>query len=211
MATDHVDVLIVGAGISGIGAACHLRRTLPERSYAILEAREVSGGTWDLFRYPGIRSDSDMHTFGFGFKPWKSEDSIADGPAILSYLRETAEEYGVDKHIRYRHRVTAASWSSETASWTVDFERLDTGATEQISCNFLMMNTGYYNHEAGYQPEFPGIQDYQGSFIHPQHWPEDLDYAGKRVVVIGSGATAVTLVPTMAATCRPRDHVAALA
>lgn len=200
MATDHVDVLIVGAGISGIGAACHLRRTLPDRSYAILEAREVSGGTWDLFRYPGIRSDSDMHTFGFGFKPWKSEDSIADGPAILSYLRETAEEYGVDKHIRYRHRVTAASWSSETASWTVDFERLDTGTTEQISCNFLMMNTGYYNHEAGYQPEFPGIQDYQGSFIHPQHWPEDLDYAGKRVVVIGSGATAVTLVPTMAAT-----------
>jgi len=207
MSAKHVDVLIVGAGMSGIGVACHLRRTHPDRSYAILEAREVSGGTWDLFRYPGIRSDSDMHTFGFGFRPWESEDSIADGPAILKYLRETAVEYGVDQHIIYRRKLVAADWSSEQGIWTVEAVRQGNGETEQYTCNFLLMNTGYYQHDSGYQPEFAGRDRYRGEFVHPQFWPEELDYAGKKVVVIGSGATAVTLVPTMAGTA---EHVTML-
>lgn len=207
MSAKHVDVLIVGAGVSGIGVACHLRRTHPGRSYAILEARAVSGGTWDLFRYPGIRSDSDMHTFGFGFRPWSSADSIADGPAILEYLRETAVEYGVDKNIIYQRKVVAAQWSSETGTWTVDTVRQDDGEIEQYTCNFLLTNTGYYQHDSGYQPEFSGRDKFQGEFVHPQFWPEGLDYAGKKVVVIGSGATAVTLVPTMAATA---EHVTML-
>ncbi len=197
---EHVDVLIAGAGLSGIGAACHLVRESPDRTFAVLEARAASGGTWDLFRYPGIRSDSDMYTLGYAFRPWRGPKSIADGDSILNYLRATAAEYGVDRKIHYHHKVVAASWSSEQARWTVDVERTDTGETRQLTCNFLFGNTGYYSYDEGYTPRFPGIERYQGTLVHPQEWPADLDYAGKRVVVIGSGATAVTLVPSLAAT-----------
>jgi monooxygenase len=197
---EHLDVLIAGAGLSGIGAACHLVRESPGRSYAVLEARAASGGTWDLFRYPGIRSDSDMFTLGYGFRPWRGAKSIADGGSILAYLRDTAAEFGVDEKIRYHHRVTAASWSSEQARWTVDVERTDTGETLQLTCNFLFGNTGYYSYEQGYTPRFPGLERYQGTVVHPQEWPAGLDYAGRRVLVIGSGATAVTLVPALAGT-----------
>lgn len=207
MAVDHVDVLIVGAGISGIGAACHLTDSDPTKSYAIVEARGASGGTWDLFRYPGVRSDSDMHTLGFRFRPWRAADSIADGPAILDYLRDTARAYDVDRHIRYHHKVVNAEWSSDTATWNVEIARTDIGETTRISCNFLFMCSGYYNYDKGYQPEFPGVENYRGTFLHPQHWPEDLDYAGKKVVIIGSGATAVTLVPAMAESA---EHVTML-
>ena len=200
MAAEHVDVLVVGAGISGIGAAYHLQERCPGKSYAILEARADLGGTWDLFRYPGIRSDSDMHTLGFRFKPWTDTTALADGPSILSYLRETAEESGVVDRIRYHHRVVAAEWSTPDSRWTVEVERTDTGETVQLTCGFLFMCSGYYRYDQGYSPEFPGIDRFGGQVVHPQHWPEDLDYAGKRVVVIGSGATAVTLVPAMAAT-----------
>jgi cation diffusion facilitator CzcD-associated flavoprotein CzcO len=195
---EHVDVLVVGAGLSGIGAACHLERNCPERSYMLLEAREDTGGTWDLFRYPGIRSDSDMHTLGYSFRPWEQAKTIADGPSILEYVRDTAKEYGVVDKIRCGHRVVAAAWSSADTRWTVTAERTDTGETVQLSCTFLLSCTGYYNYEHGYTPEFPGAERFEGTIVHPQHWPEDLDYAGKRVVVIGSGATAVTLVPSMA-------------
>ena len=198
MPNDHVDVLIVGAGLSGIGAAHHLQERCPGKSYAILEAREAIGGTWDLFRYPGIRSDSDMHTLGYRFRPWTDDKSIAEGAKILDYVRDTAREGGIDRHIRFSHRVVSAAWSSEEALWTVEAERTDTGETVTLTCGFLFMNTGYYRYDEGYTPEFPGIDSFAGEVVHPQHWPEDLDYAGKRVVVIGSGATAMTLVPSMA-------------
>jgi monooxygenase len=188
----HLDVLIVGAGLSGIGAAYRLQTQAPGWSYAILEGRDDLGGTWDLFRYPGIRSDSDMFTLGFPFHPWKAAKAIADGPSILEYLHETAARYGIDKHIRFRQHVLRASWSSEEALWTVE----TTGET--YTCSFLYVCSGYYDYDAGYVVDFPGLEDFQGQVVHPQHWPKDLDYTGKRVVVIGSGATAVTLVPAMA-------------
>jgi monooxygenase len=197
---DHVDVVIVGAGLSGIGAACHIQRECPDRSYLILEGRADLGGTWDLFRYPGVRSDSDMHTLGYDFKPWTDEKSIADGPAILAYVRETASENGVDRHIRYRHHVDAASWSSDEAQWTVHARNTDTGELVDVTCSFLFMNAGYYSYNEPYAAEIPGIEQFRGTVVHPQFWPEDLDYAGKHVVVIGSGATAMTIVPAMAAT-----------
>lgn len=198
--TEHLDVIIVGAGLSGIGAGCHLSRAFPDRSYAVLEARETSGGTWDLFRYPGVRSDSDMFTLGYRFRPWRGAAAIAHGEDILRYVRETAEEHGVDRHIRYQHRVVAADWSSEDSRWTVTVERGDTGSTEQLTCDFLFACSGYYRYDEGYTPHFEGVEEFRGQVVHPQHWPEDLDYAGKRVVVIGSGATAVTLIPSMAGT-----------
>ncbi len=198
MATDYFDVIIVGAGLSGIGAAVHLQRECPGRSYTILESRDAIGGTWDLFRYPGIRSDSDMHTLGYSFKPWKDPKAIADGPAIREYVRETASENGVDQHIRFGHRVTRIAWSSEDATWTVTVHH--DGETQDLQCNFLMMCAGYYSYRRAHTPDFPGRDDYQGTVIHPQFWPEDLDYSGKRVVVVGSGATAMTLVPAMAET-----------
>ncbi|GAA4604419.1 cation diffusion facilitator CzcD-associated flavoprotein CzcO [Actinoplanes octamycinicus] len=195
---EHLDVLIVGAGISGIGAGRYLKTELPGKSFAILEARAASGGTWDLFRYPGIRSDSDLHTFGYEFKPWRDEQSIADAPRILDYLRETITENGLDRHIRFHHRVLAASWSSERARWSVEVERADTGERITLTCGWLFSASGYYRYDEGFTPDFAGRDDFRGQIVHPQHWPEDLDYAGKRVVVIGSGATAVTIVPAMA-------------
>jgi monooxygenase len=198
MAQEHFDVLIIGAGLSGIGAACHLTTDCPGKTYAVLEARERSGGTWDLFRYPGIRSDSDMFTLGYRFRPWRDAKAIADGPSILRYIRETATAYGVDKRIRYGRRAVHASWSSADACWTVEVANAQTGETERLTCSFLFANTGYYRYDEGYSPEFPGSERFAGEIVHPQHWPEDLDYTGKRVVVIGSGATAVTLVPAMA-------------
>ena len=197
-ATEHFDVLLVGAGISGIGAARHLQDRCPDLSWTILESRADMGGTWDLFRYPGIRSDSDMYTLGFAFKPWLAAKAIGDGPAILDYVRETARENGIEPHIRFRHHVIRASWSSETAIWTVEAERRDTGERVRFTCRWLHMCSGYYDYAQGYLPDFEGMADFEGQIVHPQFWPEDLDYRGKRVVVIGSGATAVTLVPAMA-------------
>lgn len=202
MKSEHLDVLIIGAGLSGIGAAHHLRKHHPGRSIALFEAREELGGTWSLFRYPGVRSDSDMHTLGFGFRPWKDAKAIADGPSILRYLHETAREYGIDRLIRYRHRVLSVAWSSPDARWTVRYERTDpaTGETRTatLTCGFLVGCTGYYRYDQGYSPAFVDSERFRGTIVHPQEWPDDLDYAGKRVVVIGSGATAVTLVPAMA-------------
>jgi len=201
---EHVDVLIVGAGISGIGAAYYLQKEHPGRSYAILEARGATGGTWDLFRYPGIRSDSDLHTFGYEFKPWRDEDAIASADKILAYLRETVAENGIDAKIRFHHKVLGAAWSSDDARWTVDVERF--GAAEdseelvQFSANWIFCAGGYYRYDQGYTPEFPGRDRFRGQVVHPQHWPENLDYTDKKVVVIGSGATAVTLIPAMAGT-----------
>ena len=204
MEPEHFDVLIIGAGLSGIGAAHHLQDECPGKTYAILEARDASGGTWDLFRYPGIRSDSDMLTLGYSFRPWPEAKAIADGPAILSYVRETASEAGIDRHIRYRHSVVAASWSSEEARWTLDVERAgangDPPETVQMTCNFVQGCTGYYRYDEGFTPEFEGTDRFRGEIVHPQKWTDEIDYAGKRVVVIGSGATAVTLVPAMAET-----------
>ena len=202
MSVQHVDVLVIGAGISGIGAAYHLQVESPNRTYLILEGRADIGGTWDLFRYPGIRSDSDMHTLGFEFKPWNAEKSIADGPSIMAYLRETIAEYGIDRHIRFGHLVRRAEWSSETATWTVEVDLTDEvgGGTATYTCNYLSMCSGYYSYKEGYTPEFSGRDRFEGQIVHPQAWPDDLDYAGKRVVVIGSGATAMTLVPAMAST-----------
>lgn len=197
----HFDVLVVGAGISGIGAGYHLKTLSPDRTFTILEGRSDLGGTWSLFKYPGIRSDSDMHTLGYRFKPWTAEKSIADGPAILDYLRETAVENGIDKHIRYNHQVTNASWSSADSLWTVTATVTDAeGATaEQVyTANYVFMCSGYYSYKGGYEPDFPGQDDFGGTIVHPQKWPEDLDYTGKKVVVIGSGATAVTIVPAVA-------------
>ncbi len=199
VANEHFDVLIVGAGLSGVGAGWHLQESAPDRSYVILEGREAIGGTWDLFRYPGIRSDSDMYTLGYAFKPWREAKAIADGPSILKYVRETARDHGIDRHIRYGHQVKSAAWSSEDAAWTVEALRSD-GQTVRITANFLFLCGGYYSYEGGYTPDFPGAERFKGQVVHPQKWPEDLDYAGKRVVVIGSGATAVTLVPAMAET-----------
>jgi monooxygenase len=207
MSLDHLDVLIVGAGLSGIGAAYHLEERCPGKTYALLEARDAIGGTWDLFRYPGIRSDSDMHTLGYSFRPWTEAKAIADGPSILRYVRATAHERGIDHKIRFQHKVVRAEWSSEQARWTVEAERTDTGETVQLTCDFLHMCGGYYRYDEGYTPHFEGRERFGGPIVHPQHWPEDLDYAGKRVVVIGSGATAVTLVPAMA---EQAEHVTML-
>ena len=206
---EYVDVLIVGAGLSGIGSARHLQKECPDRRFLLLESRERLGGTWDLFRYPGIRSDSDMYTLGYTFKPWPERKALADGPSILRYLKETASETGVDQHIRYGHRVTGASWSSETDCWTVSAERVGEGRIE-FRCGFLMMCSGYYDYKQGYTPEFAGRDEFGGTIVHAQHWPEDLDYKGKRVVVIGSGATAVTLVPELARHTMRHYHVAAV-
>ena len=194
---EHFDVVIVGAGVSGIGAACHMRAKCPDRTFVILESRDAIGGTWDLFRYPGIRSDSDMHTFGYNFKPWLSTRSIADGTSIRAYVCEAATEHDVNSRIRFQHEVTEASWSSRDARWTVSARRLDADSRAQFTCNFLFMCSGYYNYEKGHQPEFPGIEQFAGTVLHPQAWPADLDYTNKRVAVIGSGATAMTLVPAM--------------
>ena len=200
VAPDHLDVIVVGAGLSGIGAGYHLQTRCPWASYAILEAREAIGGTWDLFRYPGVRSDSDMFTLGYRFKPWREAKAIAGGPAILQYIRETAAEHGIDAKIRFRHRLRRAGWSSETARWTVEAERADTGETVRLTCRFLLMASGYYSYAEGHAPDFPGRARFRGRIVHPQFWPDDYDDAGKQVVVIGSGATAVTLLPEIART-----------
>lgn len=206
MTIEHFDVVVVGAGISGIGAGYHLQAMSPDRSYVILEGRADIGGTWDLFRYPGVRSDSDMHTLGYSFKPWTSEKAIADGPSILAYLRETVSEFGIDRHIRFGHLATNAEWSSDDARWTVTATDISTdtsttgGERREFTCNYLFMCSGYYSYKAGHTPEFAGIEQFQGTVVHPQQWPEDLDYAGRRVVVVGSGATAMTLIPAIAKT-----------
>ncbi|PPK92198.1 cation diffusion facilitator CzcD-associated flavoprotein CzcO [Kineococcus xinjiangensis] len=200
---EHVDVLVVGAGISGIGAACQLVRRRPGTSYAVLEARAALGGTWDLFRYPGIRSDSDMFTLGYSFRPWTGAQAIADGAAIRGYVADTAREFGVEDAIRYRHRVVAADWSSAEARWSVQVERTDADGqvrTLRMTCRFLFCGTGYYRYDRGHVPDLPGLQRFRGTIVHPQHWPADLDVNGKHVVVVGSGATAVTLVPALAGT-----------
>jgi cation diffusion facilitator CzcD-associated flavoprotein CzcO len=198
MTSEHVDVVVVGAGLSGIGAGYHLQTMSPDRSYVILEGRDGLGGTWDLFKYPGIRSDSDMHTLGFSFKPWTEAKSIADGPSILRYLKQTVAQFGIDKHIRFGQLVTQAQWSSDDAQWTVTATNKATGVSNTITCSFLFMCSGYYSYKKGHTPEFTGRERFKGTVVHPQEWPLDLDYAGKRVVVIGSGATAVTIVPSMA-------------
>ncbi|MDD7918682.1 flavin-containing monooxygenase [Actinomycetospora callitridis] len=192
MSTEHLDVVIVGAGLSGIGTACHLERDLPGTRYAVLEAREDLGGTWSLFRYPGIRSDSDMHTLGYRFRPWSSATALADGPSILEYVRDTAQEYGVEEKIRYGHRLTRASWDSDTQLWTLELP-----GQEPLTCSFLLMCSGYYRYDQGYTPDLPGLERFGGTVVHPQLWDPEMDYAGRRFVVIGSGATAVTLVPAM--------------
>ena len=197
MTGERFDVVVVGAGISGIGAGVHLQSKSPDRSFVILEGRDGIGGTWDLFKYPGIRSDSDMHTLGYEFKPWKAEKSIADGPSIMEYLKETVAEHDLHRRIRFGERVVRAEWSTSTATWTVHTRRND-GSQGTFECNFLFMCAGYYSYKAGYLPEFPGRDSFRGAILHPQEWPSDLDYANKRVVVIGSGATAVTIVPAMA-------------
>jgi monooxygenase len=196
--TEHFDVLVVGAGLSGIAAGYHLQTKCPGKSYVILEGRDAIGGTWDLFRYPGIRSDSDMYTLGYNFRPWPGAKAIADGPSILNYVRDTARDSGIDKHVRFHHRATRAEWSSREAQWIVEARRGTETEPVRFSCNFLFMCSGYYDYAGGYMPDFPEADSFGGRLIHPQHWPEDLDYAGKRIVVIGSGATAVTLVPAMA-------------
>lgn len=197
---EHFDVLIVGAGLSGIGAGYHLQTECPKKTYAILEARDAIGGTWDLFRYPGIRSDSDMYTLGYSFKPWKEAKAIADGPSILNYVKETARENGIEGKIKFNHRAVRANWSTADARWTVEVERGANREPATITCNFLFMCSGYYRYSAGYRPEFANEQAFKGRIVHPQQWTSDIDYAGKRVVVVGSGATAVTLVPEMAKT-----------
>ena len=197
---EHVDVLIVGAGLSGVGAAHHLQEKCPDRSYAIFEARDAIGGTWDLFRYPGIRSDSDMYTLGYSFRPWTSSKSIVDGASIREYVQATAREGGIDRKIRFGHKVTKAEWSSADARWTVTAEVGNEDDIVKLTCDFVFMCSGYYRYDEGYTPEFEGTERFGGEIVHPQHWPEDLDYAGKKVVVIGSGATAVTLVPSLAET-----------
>ncbi len=199
MTDESVDVLVVGAGLSGIGAACHLQKHCPDRSVAIVEARRDLGGTWDLFRYPGVRADSDMHTLGYSFRPWTDARAIVDGPTILGYLRDTAREFGVERRIRFGHRVVRADWSSRDASWTVRLRREEDGGTVRIRCAFLFMCSGYYDYAEGYRPDFRGLERFAGRVVHPQQWPGDLDCSGKKVIVIGSGATAVTLVPALAA------------
>ena len=212
MHAEHVDVLIVGAGISGVGAGYHLQANCPGKTFAILEARDAIGGTWDLFRYPGIRSDSDMFTLGYSFQPWKEAKAIADGPSILDYVNETAREYGIDRKIRFGHKVVAAEWSSDDARWTVDVELAETGETIQMTANFMLrLRAATTPTTGGYTPDFAGTERFAGELIHPQTWPEDLDYTGKRVVVIGSGATAVTLVPGDGRARGARDDAPALA
>ncbi|HET9094593.1 MAG TPA: NAD(P)/FAD-dependent oxidoreductase [Solirubrobacteraceae bacterium] len=205
-AVEHVDVLIIGAGLSGIGCAHYLQRRHPERRYLILEGRDRIGGTWDLFRYPGIRSDSDLHTFGFEFKPWVSRNAIAGGGEILEYLREAAREEGIEQHIRTGHRVTSAAWSSADARWSVTVERPGSSPL-RLSASWVYAGTGYYRYDGGYLPELPGLPTFAGRVVHPQRWPQNLDYAGQRVLIVGSGATAVTLVPAMA---RTAEHVTML-
>jgi len=203
MAPEHFDVLIMGAGLSGIGAGYHLQRLCPKKSYVILEQRKQIGGTWDLFRYPGIRSDSDMLTMGYSFRPWTNPKAISPGGDIRKYIADTARDEGIDRNIRFEHEIKRAAWSTEQAKWTVAAVRkLSDGRDEPVTltCNFLLSCAGYYRYSAGYLPEFPNVSRFQGRMVHPQAWPEDLDYSGKRVVVIGSGATAVTLVPAMAKT-----------
>lgn len=207
MSIEHFDVIIIGAGLSGIGAGYRLQTRCSSKRYTIFEARPEIGGTWDLFRYPGVRSDSDMFTLGYPFRPWKDAKAIADGSAILEYVRETAQEFGINRHIRFRHRVRSASWSSEDARWKVEVQNDVNGETATYTCDFLYGCTGYYRYDAGYEPRFPGADRFRGQLVHPQHWPEDLDYSGKQVVVIGSGATAVTLVPAM---CKTAAHVTML-
>jgi monooxygenase len=196
---EHVDVLIIGAGLSGVGAAHYLQTECPWASYAIFEARDAIGGTWDLFRYPGIRSDSDMFTLGYSFRPWDGEKAIADGASILSYIRDTASEAGIDAKIRFNHRITAADWSTDEARWNVTAERTDSGQQFEVTAGFVFSCTGYYRYDHGYLPDFAGMDRFKGTIIHPQMWPEDFDFTGKQVVVIGSGATAVTLIPSLAA------------
>ena len=200
LTVEHLDVLVVGAGLSGIGAGHYLQDKCPWASYAIFEARGAIGGTWDLFRYPGIRSDSDMFTLGYSFRPWDGEKTIADGASILQYIKDTAAASGIDEHIRFHHRILTADWSTDDAAWHVTAERTDTGEVSQLTAGFLFSCSGYYRYDHGYPPDFAGMDRFQGQIVHPQAWPEDLDYAGKRVVVIGSGATAVTLIPSMAET-----------
>jgi monooxygenase len=195
---EHLDVLVVGAGLSGVAAGYYLQEQASWASYAIFEARDAIGGTWDLFRYPGVRSDSDMYTLGFPFRPWTGKKAIADGASIRSYIQETAAEFGIDKKIRFRHRVVRADWSSDEGLWRITAERGDTGETVELTCGFLFSCAGYYRYDRGHQPEFPGVERFGGTVVHPQAWPADLDYADKRVVVIGSGATAITLIPSMA-------------
>jgi len=207
MTTEQFDVVIVGAGLSGIGAAFHLQEKCPGKRYVILEGRESMGGTWDLFRFPGIRSDSDMHTLGYNFKPWIDDKSIADGPTILQYIRDTAAENRIDQHIRYGQQVMKSEWSSSDAMWTLETSNKMSGETRRIKCNMLLTCSGYYSYEQGYTPNFAGSEKFSGKIVHPQKWPEDLSYADKRVVVIGSGATAVTLIPEMAKTA---SHVVML-
>ena len=197
---EHLDVLIVGAGLSGIGAAHHVRADCSWATYAIFEARDAIGGTWDLFRYPGVRSDSDMFTLGYPFRPWDGEKSIADGQDILDYICDTAAAEGIDRNIRFGHRIVSADWSSPEARWHVVAERTEGGQTVELTCGFLFSCSGYYRYDRGHQPDFDGMDSFAGTIVHPQLWPEDLDHAGKRVVVIGSGATAVTLAPSMART-----------
>ena len=204
---NNFDVIVVGAGISGIGSAYRLQKECPDRSFVILEGRPNLGGTWDLFRYPGIRSDSDMHTLGFSFKPWKAAKSIADGPAILEYLEETVDEFDIKEKIKFNLHVSTADWSNEKDQWTLKASNKATGETVEYTCNFLLMCSGYYSYKSGYTPTFEGVESYSGQILHPQEWPEDIDFAGKKIVVIGSGATAVTLVPAMADTA---EHVVML-
>ena len=204
---NNFDVIVVGAGISGIGSAYRLQKECPDRSFVILEGRPNLGGTWDLFRYPGIRSDSDMHTLGFSFKPWKAAKSIADGPAILEYLEETVDEFDIKEKIKFNLHVSTADWSNEKDQWTLKASNNATGETVEYTCNFLLMCSGYYSYKSGYTPTFEGVESYSGQILHPQEWPEDIDFAGKKIVVIGSGATAVTLVPAMADTA---EHVVML-
>ena len=207
MTSEHVDVLIVGAGLSGIGAAVRLELERPGTSYAVLEGRDAIGGTWDLFRYPGIRSDSDMLTLGYPFRPWLGGQVFADGPSIRQYVEDTAVEFCVVRHVRLQHRVVAARWSTDDARWTVDVVRADTGEQLELTCSFLYACAGYYRYDHGYEPDIAGRDDYRGELVHPQHWPDDLDVAGRSVIVVGSGATAVTLVPALAGTC---EHVVML-
>jgi monooxygenase len=212
MEPEHVDVLIIGAGLSGVGAAAQVRERLPRKTVAVLESRSSKGGTWDLFRYPGIRSDSDMFTFGYTWRPWKSDVALADGPLIREYIDTVADEYDVDRLIRYEHRITRAEWDSDRARWTVTATvgDPDAGETVTMTAGFLWSCAGYYQYEQGFQPRWPGMSDFQGEIVHPQHWPEGLDYSGKRVVVIGSGATAVTLVPAMLSGDDAAEHVTML-
>ncbi|WP_194898710.1 flavin-containing monooxygenase [Catenulispora pinisilvae] len=209
-AMEHFDVVVVGAGLSGIGAGYRLQTESPGRSYVILEARAAIGGTWDLFRYPGVRSDSDMYTLGYSFRPWRESKSIAAGDTVLEYIRTTAKRYRIEDKIRFRTKVVAADWSSAQARWTVTVEQTcEQGTVERrtMTCDFLYSCAGYYDYDSGYTPDFPGVEDYRGTVVHPQFWPQDLDYAGKRVVIIGSGATAVTLVPSLV---RQAEHVTML-